>query len=394
MSYKIHKSGIRKIKNLTSQTAAIFLIFLICVTGCDRFKEKHPVQIIFTSDSHFGYSRSAFRGDSNVSAFVVNEAMVNKMNTLPNLTLPTDSGACAGLSICEIDYLINTGDIANRSEPGIQSAAKSWEQFTTAYINGLTTKNRRNQKTELCLLPGNHDVSNAIGHYKIVDAPADNTALLGIYNYMFPEDQKISASYKYATDKIHYSKDVAGVHFVFVNIWPDSEERAWMENDLKWVDESTPVVLFAHDEPNVESKHFRNPNGVHSINTTDQFENLLSDVFKDGTTILDTSFIEQREFVSFLKAHPNIKAYFHGNAHANRFYDYKGPDQDVSLKTIEVDSPMKGVVSSLDETKMSFQLITLDPETKLMTVRQCLWNTNPTKPETPIAWGVKTTIQL
>ncbi len=350
--------------------------------------------MVFTSDSHFGYSRSSFRGDSNVSALIVNEAMIMKINTLPTLTLPADSGADAGLPIGEIDYLINAGDIANRSEPGIQSASKSWDQFTATYIKRLTTRNVKNQKTDLLLLPGNHDVSNAIGHYKIVDAPADNTALLGIYNFMFPQNQKTTATYHYTTDKIHYSKNVAGVHFVFLNIWPDSNERVWMENDLKLLDASTPVVLFAHDEPNVESKHFLNPNGVHDINMTDKFENLLSDVFKDGTTVLDTSVVEQREFVSFLRAHPNIKAYFHGNAHENRFYDYKGPDQDVALKTIEVDSPMKGAVSSFDQTKMSFQLITLDPKTKLITVRQCLWNTNPKNPDAPIVWGATTTIHL
>ena len=383
----------RMIKRHTSP-AAIFLILLLFASGCDILNRKHPTQIVFTSDSHFGYTRSAFLGDSNVSALIVNEAMIRKINTLPTVTLPADSGACAGLPISEIDYLINTGDIANRSESGIQGAAKSWEQFTTSYINGLTTKNSKNQKTELWLLPGNHDVSNAIGHYKIVGVPADNSSLLGIYNYMFPENQKTSSTYNYTTDKIHFSKNVAGVHFVFVNIWPDSEERAWMENDLKSVEATTPVVLFTHDEPDAESKHFSNPNGVHDINATDKFENLLCDVFKDGTSVSDSDVVEQREFVSFLKAHPNIKAYFHGNAHQNRFYTYQGPDKDVNLKTIEVDSPMKGEVSGSDQTKMSFQLITIDPETKLMTVRQCLWNTNPAKDETPIAWGAKITIHL
>ncbi len=383
----------QRIKKRTSQ-AAIFLILLLFASSCDIFNQKHPVQIVFTSDSHFGYTRSAFRGDSNVSALIVNEAMIREINSLPILTLPADSGANAGMPIGEIDYLINTGDIANRSEPGIQSAAKSWDQFTTSYINGLTTKNIKNQKTELWLLPGNHDVSNAIGHYKIVGVHADNSSLLGIYNYMFPENKKTSATFNYATDKIHYSKDVAGVHFVFVNIWPDSNERVWMENDLKSVEANTPVILFTHDEPDAESKHFSNPNGVHDINTTDKFENLLCDVFKDGSMVSDSDVVEQREFVSFLKVHPNIKAYFHGNAHQNRFYTYQGPDKDVNLKTIEVDSPMKGEVSGLDQTKMSFQLITLDPETKLMTVRQCLWNTNPAKPYSPIAWGAKTNIQL
>src|SRR5450432_2673761 len=68
----------------------------------------------------------------------------------------------------------------------------------------------------------------------------------------------------------------------------------------------------------------------------------------------------QRELAAFVKAHPNIKAYFHGHNNGNEFYDWRGVDSDVTLPTFRVDSPMKGAVSGNDETKLSFQLVSID----------------------------------
>jgi len=55
---------------------------------------------------------------------------------------------------------------------------------------------------------------------------------------------------------------------------------------------------------------------------------------------------------------------------------------------------MKGNISGSDETKLSFQLISIDTKTKTMTVRECLWNSTPTNPSAPIVWGATTTISL
>jgi hypothetical protein len=122
----------------------------------------------------------------------------------------------------------------------------------------------------------------------------DNGAMVGSYNYMFPTTQTTTATFTYADNKIHYSKDISGVHFVFLNMWPDSTERIWIAKDLSSVSSSTPVVLFAHDQPSVETKHLTNPNGTHNINSTDKFENLVPEVFKDGTKITDPSNTTQR----------------------------------------------------------------------------------------------------
>jgi len=368
----------------------LFLTILIC--SC-KVKEKDIVQFIYTSDPHFGINIPEFRGNTDVSAQIVNQAMVEKMNTLQTLKFSNDNGVKAGEIIGSVDYLINTGDIANREENGIQNAKKSWNEFVETYLNGITLKNKIGQKTQFLLLPGNHDVSNALGHFKI-NAAIDNTSMVEIYNYMFPSSHKTSATFNYQTDKIHYSRDIQGIHFAFINIWPDSQERIWLENDLKSVSNSTPVLLFAHDQPEVESKHFTNPNGNHDINSIDKFENLLVDEFKDGKTILYESVIEQREFVTFLKLHKNIKVYFHGNDNENRFFEYYGPDNDINLKIIQVDSPMKGNFSRTNQKLLSFQFVSINAKTKLITVRECLWNFDLTNPKSPIVFGKSTTFSL
>lgn len=389
---QIQGSGTRFLTYVT----LILCNFLILNLNVEAKQPNSPnlLQFVITSDSHFGLKRLTFRGDSNVYSNVVNAAMVAKINELKSVKLPVDGGVNAGNLIGGIEYLINAGDIANREEFGVQSSATSWSQFTAVYLKGLTLKNKQNNKTEVLLLPGNHDISNSIGYSRKLTPETDNTALVGIYNYMFPTIAKNTSSYNYSSDKIHYSRDNGGIHFVFINMWPDSSERVWIEKDLKSVPLNKPVIMFAHDQPAVESKHFTNPNGTHTINGTDKFENIIQEVFKDGTRISDPSLIEQRSFVAFLKSHPNIKVYFNGNAHENRMYEYKGPDDDISLKTFQVDSPMKGIISLKDETKLSFQLVTIDIRTNTMTVRECLWNPILNNPYAPVAWGTSTTISL
>jgi len=104
--------------------------------------------------------------------------------------------------------------------------------------------------------------------------------------------------------------------------------------------------------------------------------------------------IEQKGFVAFLKKHPNIKADFHGHNNWNEYYVYRGPDKDIALNVFRVDSPMKGSISSKDETKLSFQLISIDTGLKKMTVRECLWNSEPINKTAPIQWGESITVPL
>ena len=51
---------------------------------------------------------------------------------------------------------------------------------------------------------------------------------------------------------------------------------------------------------------------------------------------------------------------------------------------------MKGNESGKDETRLSFQLVSLDTEARKMTVREVLWNADPKRPA--ITWGESRTI--
>lgn len=362
------------------------------------------VKLIYTSDPHYAITRARFQQTADVDAQTVNRAMIRTMNALPAITLPDDAGVSAGSPVGAIDYLVQTGDIANRQEASksFQSDSASWGQFIGDYTDSVTFTGRDDQAPTLLLSPGNHDVSNAIGYYKTLAPLTDPTSMVEIYNRMMePATPLTNAGFDYATDKINYSRDIAGVHFMFVNMWPDSANRLWMEEDLAGIDSTVPVIIFTHDQPDVESKHLSNPNAAGTINSTDKFENLVAEHLKDGLTTSSASVIEQQGFADFLKVHHNIRAYFHGNDNRNEFYTWTGPADDVALPTYRVDSPMKGSLSGIDagdgignETLLSYQLIVIDSATQLMTVREILWNTDSTDATAPSVFGESKTISL
>jgi hypothetical protein len=353
-----------------------------------------PVQFVYTSDAHYGIPRATFQGATAVNAQVVNAAMIGRINSLPTLTLPLDGGIHQGELVGAINFVAMTGDISNRQETPIQSAAASWAQFKIDYVDGLTVKDASGNRSPLFLAAGNHDVSNAIGYYKAMTPALDATVMAEIYNRMIvPATLRTAATYSYTNDKINYSKDIGGVHFVFINMWPDSSVRAWLDTDLAKVASTTPVILFSHDQPEAESKHFTNPNGTHDINATDKFENLMVDQLADGLTVAAADTIEQTAFVTWLKKYKNVVAYFHGNDNENKFRTYAGPAADIALNVFQVDSPMKGNVSGTNEAKLSFQVVTIDIAAKQLTARECLWNATATA-GAPVAWGATKTVSL
>ncbi len=377
------------------------LVATMAMTGCkkdDKSDDNTPaiIQFVFTSDAHYGITRAAFQGKTKVDAHVVNAAMVAQMNTLPGLTLPNDNGINSGLKINAVDYVLEAGDIANRMETSasVQTAASSWEQFKIDYLQTLSVKNSKGKNAELLIVPGNHDVSNTIGYYATMSPLTDATSMAGIYNLMFNTTTKTAANYSYKNDRINYSREIGGVHFCFIQMWPDSSVRVWLEKDLQNVAGTTPVIIVAHDQPAVVTNHFTNPNGDHSINNVDKFDNVLDEQLKDGTSSTGSNAIEQRAFVAFLKNHTNIKAYLHGHVHESKYYTYTGPDNDITLPTVGADSPMKGVVSSTDETKLTFHFGALDTKNKVLTMRECYWNPAPSNPSAAIQWGNSVNISL
>jgi predicted MPP superfamily phosphohydrolase len=281
--------------------------------------QSTQVQFIFTADSHYGLTRPSFRGGINVDAHAVNAAMIAQINRLPGSSFPADGGIRSGQAIGPIDFLVDGGDIVNRAEKTaesiVQSAAASWSQFRTDYIDGLSLLDRTGKRIPAYVVPGNHDASNAIGSYKPMTPLTDATSMVQIYNLMVaPAIPKTTATYDYEKDKVLFSHDVAGVHFIFISIWPDSSVRQWLETDLKQVNAATPVIVFAHDPPDSDSKHFKNPNGKHDLNETDQFENLLADTFADEVegvrSASNAPLIEQTALEKFFRQHTNIKVIF------------------------------------------------------------------------------------
>mgnify|MGYP001604390644 CR=1 FL=1 len=395
-----HRPGLR-LKTI-SLAVAVLAVALFRAGGA----RAESVTFVFTSDVHFGISRSTFRGASYVDARVVNAAMVQGINALPAVAFPADGGVRAGRMIGPVDFVAITGDLTNRQELypiHIQSAATSWGQFETCFIDGLNLRDAGGRPTPLLLVPGNHDISNAIGAPTRLVPERDATALTQLYNRMLnPVVPRTPATYSYAADKINYARDFGGAHCVFLTIWPDRAARAWLERDLQQVSATTPVFLFCHDPPAIEARHLTNPRGAHDINGTDKFENLVGDIYADGAIADDgkkpagETTIEQRALAVFLKAHRNIVGYFHGHSNWTEFYTWRGPDGDLALHVFRSDSPMKGKLSGKDETNLAFQVVAYDVTEQRLTARECLWNAPPAtggRPP-PVSWGLVTTVSI
>jgi hypothetical protein len=393
--------------------AVVLALQGISLTGCGNDPNSTasasatPTQFIFTSDAHYGIFRTSGTGTfavvstgATISAIAdshsVNAAMIAVMNSLPTLTFPADGGINAGKTVSSFEFIMHGGDIANRMEVltggptgtyQVQSAATSWDQFKTDYIDGLTLKTRSGSKTPLYMIPGNHDISNAIGYYKTMSPLTDATSIMEIFNRMtIPAILRTAVTYSYTADKVYHSKTIGGVHFMFVGSWPDSIARDWMRTDLATISATTPAVIVAHDEPVSEAKHFTNPNAPYDINSTNKFENVTYDTLESGLTSTAGTTIEQERLVEFLKDHKNIVAYFHGNDHINGVYKYTGPQGDISLNVVRVDSPMKGIASVPDPTQLAFKVVAIDADAKNMTVRDYNWMLG--------SWGTGTTWSL
>jgi hypothetical protein len=121
---------------------------------------------------------------------------------------------------------------------------------------------------------------------------------------------------------------------------------------------------------------------------------MVADQMADGKTISSPTIIEQAALENFIDAHKNIVAYFHGNDHINRVYEWVGPNKKATLHTVGSDSPMKGSVSAKDETKLAFDLISIDTKNMMLTVRSAYWNADPSNADAPIVWNAPTTFSL
>ena len=355
--------------------------------------ERECLNFIYCSDLHYGLERE-FRG-GEVSADSVSRAMIGTFRLLEDTPLPEDGGVAAGTVYGKPAFVICTGDIANRMEDGVQPASVSWSRFREDWSSYCIIGNQDSpaqDRVPLYLVPGNHDISNAIGYTGPLEPEKDAASAAGIWNHNMAEtpcDTIPVGQFDYNVHKTHYSFIRDSVRFVFMGMWPDSSMRGWYEAET--ADSSGfPVLLFTHDPPEAEAKHFTNPSGKHDINDTDKFQNLLSDISSVRYPDMEPEG-NWKTLENFIASRPEIRAWFHGDKNYNEFYIWKGVDDSISLPVFRVDSPMKGEYSSEDETLLSFIAVSVDPHGRRLTARECLWNAGSAP---GITWGKTCTISL
>jgi 3',5'-cyclic-AMP phosphodiesterase len=167
------------------------------LAGRSAKEMKGELSFVQISDSHMGFNKPA-----NTDVAGTLKAAIDKINALP--TAP--------------GFILHTGDITHLSRP---------EEFDAVdqLLKGASAK-------EVFYVPGEHDVVGDDGK-QYLERYGKNAKGAGWYSF----DQK-------------------GVHFIgLVNVMNlkagglgslGNEQLEWMENDVKHLSKSTPIVVFAH----------------------------------------------------------------------------------------------------------------------------------------------------
>lgn len=381
-------------------------------------KQVPYIQFIHVSDLHFGdalAAAAAFQGaTAAVDALDVNVAMRDAVNTLPAATAPSDYGVGAGAVFGNFDFLANTGDMASRTQAGSyngNTAAQSWAQFSTVWLQGLSLKDNNGSALPQHLTPGNHDVGNALGGPETLVGGVDPSAMVGIYNLgMNPAVPLTNATFDYNQHKVFFTKVYGGVHFVFLNQWLDAEMQEKLSAYLAGVGTSTPVMLFTHMPPEQNGANFRDPSttGI-DFPFGAGFANLFRDpmsatnIVAPATTVTTATVPtkEVTDLATFLKARKNVVAWFNGHDNFTQYRTWNGENSvlisnsmtQLSIPVFRCDSPVKGKDSAKDAKKLAFNVVTIDPVKKEFTVRECLWNKSNTK-GAAVSWGQTETFSL
>ena len=163
----------------------------------DKASMKGELSFVQISDSHMGFNKPA---NPDVAATL--KAAVDKINALP--TAP--------------EFMLHTGDISHLSKP---------EEFDT--VNQIL---KAAKPQDVFYVPGEHDVLNDDGK-QFLDRYGRGTKGSGWYSF-----------------------DKKGVHFIgLVNVMNlkagglgtlGHDQLEWLEDDVKHLKSSTPIVVFAH----------------------------------------------------------------------------------------------------------------------------------------------------
>jgi len=171
------------------------IAYALTARGIVRAADDAPDGPFFVqiSDSHIGFHQPA-----NPDVASTLEATIARINALPRAP----------------DFVIHTGDVTHLSKP---------EQFDTAkHILGTL-------KAPLITIPGEHDVLGGAAAFAAAFPPK-------------------------AGNSGWFSWEAAGVHYVaLVNVFDfekmgelGNEQLSWLENDLRGLPSTRPVVVFAH----------------------------------------------------------------------------------------------------------------------------------------------------
>ena len=208
------------------------------------------------------------------------------------------------------------------------------------------------------MVPGNHEASNAVGFYKPMTPPIDKTPMVEIYNRMMrpaapKDDGDVRLLHAIGSSSPATS---AACTSCSSRSGPIRRRALWMDNDLEpSVSESTPVIIFTHDQPDVEAKHFMNPNGAHDINAARSSSRTCSPITSRTARPSTTpSLIEQAPARAFLERASEHHRVLPRQLELERVLRLERPDRTIVLHTFRVDSPMKGAVSATTRQSCRF----------------------------------------
>ena len=71
-----------------THVAVTLVAALLCGSLWSDSASAEVVQIVYTSDQHYGITRKKFRGEKKLPSATVDAAMVEAINRRPGLTLP------------------------------------------------------------------------------------------------------------------------------------------------------------------------------------------------------------------------------------------------------------------------------------------------------------------
>lgn len=356
----------------------------------DRRPSVGPLTFAVVADLHFGLARARFQGDTAVAAARVNAALARSLRAVRTIRFPADGGVAAGQPVGVLAAVAVAGDIANRAEGGVQPGATSWEEFLNVFVAPLE---RAVPRIPVYVAAGNHDASNAVGFTPTLMPPTDTAPMSGLRVRMPGVRRDTLRPFDYRRDRIHFVVDLGGVQLMVLHIWPDSEERRWMEQELAMIPDSVPVLLLTHDPPVPDVKHFLPREGETG---NEGFQSLLAERWAplaerrglpgmDGPEASGT----YAAFLALLARHRNVRAYFHGHVNYTEFYDIRDDDRQVSVPAFRVDSPLKGRDSANDDARLSYLIVSVATDRQTMTVREYRWSA-----PAELRWGPRCTVPL